>query len=105
MKCSAESKRLECVIRSVRADGLALTGTFSATIDGNPAPVTGIPDLDEVQLRQAANAFVDVTFLWHGQPAYGYRAYQSDDGRSLMIVSVDPVSRVAQTTIVVYDRR
>ena len=105
MKCSAKAKRLDCVISSVRADGKALTGAFLATVDGPPAPVTGIPDLDQVQLRQGANAFVDVTFLSHGQPVFGYRAFQSADGRLLMIVSVDPVSRVVQTTIVVYDRR
>jgi hypothetical protein len=58
-----------------------------------------------VQLRQPTNALVDATFLWRGKPVFGYRALQSEDGRSLIIISVDPVSRVALTTVVVYDRR
>jgi hypothetical protein len=74
-------------------------------MDGTSAPVTGIPDIDEIQLRRPSSAFIDATFLWRGQPAFGYRAFQSQNAQSLMIVSVDPVSRVTLTTIVVYDRR
>jgi hypothetical protein len=74
-------------------------------MDGTGAPVTGIPDIDEIQIRRPNSAFLDATFLARGKPAFGYRAFQSQDGRSLMIVSVDPVTRVALTTIVVYDRR
>lgn len=43
--------------------------------------------------------------LLRGKPVFGYRAFQSDDGRSLMIVSVDPVTGAAATTVVVYDRQ
>jgi hypothetical protein len=102
--CATEANRVRCVIRSIRADGRVLTGRFVAPTDGTGAPVAGIPDVDQVQLRPSS-AFADVTFLSRGRPVYGYRAFQSQDGRSLMIVSVDPVSRVAQTTVVVYDRR
>jgi len=100
-----QANQLRCVIRSVRADGRQLTGRFVAPMDGTGAPVTGIPDIDEIQLRRPSSAFIDATFLSRGQTAFGYRAFQSQDGRSLMIVSVDPVSRVALTTVVVYDRR
>jgi hypothetical protein len=100
-----QSNQLRCVITSVRADGRQLTGRFVARIDGTSAPVTGIPDVDAIQLRRPNSALLDATFLSRGQPVSGYRAFQSQDGRSLMIVSVDPVSRVALTTVVVYDRR
>ena len=105
MTCTAESPSVRCVVRSVRADGRELTGEFTAALDGTSAPVTGIPDVDEVQLRRPNASLIDATFLWRGRPVYGYRALQSDDGRSLMIMSVDPVTHAVGTTVVVYDRR
>ena len=105
MACTAETGNVRCVIRSVRADGHELTGQFTASLDGVSAPVTGIPDVDEVQLRRPSVSLIDATFLLRGKPAFGYRALQSDDGRSLMILAVDPVTRAAATTVVVYDRR
>jgi hypothetical protein len=105
MACTAESESVRCVIRSVRADGRELTGQFTAPLDGTTAPVAGIPDVDEVQLRRPNASLIDATFFWRGKPVFGYRALQSDDGRSLMIIAVDPVTRAAATTVVVYDRR
>jgi hypothetical protein len=67
--------------------------------------VTGIPDVDEVQLRRPSVSLIDASFFLRGKPVFGYRAFQADDGRSLMILSVDPVTRAAATTLVVYDRR
>lgn len=103
--CTLQANRLSCVIRSVRADGRQLTGRFVAPMDGTSARVTGIPDVDAIQLRRPSSALLDATFLLRGQPVFGYRAFQSQDARSLMIVSVDPVSRVTLTTVVIYDRR
>ncbi len=105
MACTATGRSVQCVIRSQRADGRDLSAQFTASLDGGRAPVTGIPDVDEVELRQPNESLIDATFFFRGQPAFGYRALQSDDGRSLMIVSVDPVTRAAATTVVVYDRR
>lgn len=105
MTCLDEKDQVRCVIRSVRADGHGITGQFTAPLDGSAAPVTGIPDVDEVQLRGAGSSLIDATFLSRGKPAFGYRALQSDDGRSLMILSVHPVTGASGTTVVVYDRR
>lgn len=103
--CAGDERRLRCVIRSVRANGQQLTARFDAPLDGTPGPVTGMPGMDQVRLRTAGEGIVDATFLSRGQPAFGYRAYQSGDGHSLMIVSVDPLTREALTTVVVYSRR
>ena len=105
MVCTAVSQSVRCVIRSVRSDGREVTAQFTAAPDGTTAPVTGMVDVDEVRLREPHPALVDATFFLRGRPAFGYRAFRSDDGRSLTIVSVDPVSRAAATTVVVYDRR
>ncbi len=103
--CGPRGVQVHCVIRSVRADGHAVVGEFSATLDGVGARVSGIAGVDEVQLSQSPDSVLDGTFRWHGRPVFGYRALRSEDGRSLMIVSVDPITRVALTTVVVYDRR
>jgi hypothetical protein len=103
MTCDATTNGVRCVVRSVRVDGRELTGRFSGAVDGSTAPVTGVPDIDSVQLRVSGERVADATFLFRGKPVFGYRLFRSDDDRSLMIVSVDPVTRVAGTTVVVYD--
>ena len=103
--CELTGGKLQCVIRSVRQDGRELVGRFVAPIDASPAPVTGIPDVDSVTLSQPVPTLLDATFSSHGKPVFAYRAYRSSDGASLMIVSVDPISRAALTTVVVYDRQ
>jgi hypothetical protein len=105
MACTPEAEKVRCVIRSTRTDGRELTGQFTASLDGVAAPVAGIPDVDEVQLWRPNVSLIDAIFFLRGKPVVGYRAFQSDDGRSLMILSVDPVTRAASTTVVVYDRR
>lgn len=102
--CDLRDAVLSCTITSVREKGATIVGHFSAHLDGKRARVTGIPDVDAVELRQL-DANLDATFYFHEKPVFGYRAYRSTDERSLMIVSVDPVSRVAGTTVVVYDRQ
>jgi len=105
MSCAMVATELHCRIQSVRSDGRELTGAFAAVPDGPSAPVTGIPDIDEVRLRKPSATIIDGTFLSRGKPVFGYRAFQSDDGRSLMIVSVYPDTGGIATTVVVYDRR
>ena len=102
MTCTTEGQKVRCVIRSIRSDGRELTGQFTASLDGVAGPVAGIPDVDEVRLRRPPGSLIDATFSFRGTPVFGYRAYQADDGRSLMIISVDPVTRAAATTVVVY---
>ncbi|HET7584382.1 MAG TPA: hypothetical protein VFK13_05710 [Gemmatimonadaceae bacterium] len=102
--CDMSGPRLRCVIRSVRHDSRELVGKFAAVPDGPPAPVVGIPDMDSVRASRPNPSLLDATFSFHGTPVFAYRAYQSRDGRSLMIVSMDPVSRAVLTTVVVYER-
>ena len=105
MSCAMVASELRCRVQSVRSDGRELTGTFAAVPGGPGASVTGIPDIDEVRLQKPSATIIDATFLSRGKPAFGYRAFQSDDGRSLMIVSFYPDSGGIATNVVVYDRR
>ncbi len=102
--CAVRGAGLACTIRGERADGRVVSGRFAALLDGTGAPVTGVPGVDEVRLRAVEATVTDGTFLYRAVPVFGYRAYRSADGRSLVIVTVDPVSRAALSTVVVYDR-
>jgi hypothetical protein len=103
--CEAERQLLRCTIKSLRLDGKRFTGSFAAAFDGKAYPATGIPDVDQVSLRKVDDHVADATFTSKGRPVFGYRAVKSDDGRSLSIVSVHPVSRAVAHTVVVYDRQ
>lgn len=104
LSCYVAERKLHCITRSVRQDGRELVGEFAAPTDGTSATVAGIPDVDSVALSQPVPSLLDATFSLRGRPVFAYRAYRSSDGASLMIVSVDPASRAALTTVVVYDR-
>lgn len=102
--CHADSATLKCTIESVRADGRKLVGTFTAAYDGKPHSTTGIPDVDQVTLQKLNESIADATFSFKGKPVFGYRAIRSHDGRSLTVVSVEPTTRVVQSSVVVYER-
>ena len=102
--CKESAGHLECVLRSTRPDGRVLVGTFRAALDGALSPVVGIAGVDEVRLQQGTPGVLAATFSLKGAPVFAYRAYRSDDGRSLVIVSVEPSSGKALNSVVVYDR-
>ena len=102
--CQLDRGLMTCTIKSVRADGRKLVGTFTAPYDGKRHPAAGIPDVDEVTLQKLDDFIADATFSYKGKPVFGYRAIRSDDGRSLTIVSVEPTTRVIQSSVVVYNR-
>jgi len=103
--CALAAAIVTCTIRSVMADGRLVDGGFTATYGGAPGRVHGISDADAVSLVKVSDAIADATFTLHGRAAFGYRAVRATDGRSLTIVSVDPLSRAVLNSVVVYDAR
>jgi hypothetical protein len=104
--CEATSPaEVACQIQSVRADGRSLLGKFVAAYDGTAYPVTGIPDVDHVRLQRIDAFIADATFSRGGTPVFAYRTFRAPDGRSLTVVSVDPVARTVLNSVVVYDAR
>jgi hypothetical protein len=89
----------------VRADGRSLVAKFVAGYDGKAYAVVGMPDIDRVTLQRVDADVADATFSFQGKPIFGYRAFRATDGRSLTIVSVDPVTRTVLNSAVVYDAR
>ena len=72
--------------------------------DDRAQGLAALSDIDTVDLQTRAGGLVDATFSYQGRPRYGYRAYRSTDGNTLSILSVDPITRAALTTLVVYGR-
>ena len=103
--CIVIAATVKCSIESVRVDGRSVRGGFTATYDGSAGPTDGIPDVDHVRLARVSGSIADATFTRDGIPVFAYRAVQSSSGKSLTIVSVDPVSRAVLNSVVVYDRR
>lgn len=96
---------VQCTIDSVMADGRTVHGGFTATYDGSSGPTQGIPDVDHVQLVRVSDTIADATFAARGHPVFGYRAVEATNGRSLTIISVNPITRVVLNSVVVYDRQ
>jgi hypothetical protein len=103
--CREDRAGLRCTIESLRADGERLTAKFTATYGGPAAAVLGMPDVDQVSLQKIDDFVADATFSFKGRAVFGYRALKSSDGRSLTIVSVDPIARTVLRSVVVYDRQ
>lgn len=101
--CELSNTAISCTTRSVRAGGSTAVGTFVAVDDGTPAPVHGISNVDSVRLTRIDASIADATFTQRGRPVFAYRAVRASDGKSLTIISVDPVSRAVLNSVVVYD--
>ena len=104
-ECAGVAARRQCTVRSRFADGSSVEATFTASYDGTSHPVRGLPDVDEVRLRQVDDFVADATFSYRGRPAFGYRAVLSDNRRHLTFIAVDPVSRAVLQSVVVYRRQ
>jgi hypothetical protein len=103
--CEADGGRVKCTIQSVRVDGRALLGEFTAGYDGTSGPIRGIPEVDYVRLTRVNASIADATFSSQGRPVFAYRAVRSADRRSLTIISVDPATRAVLNSVIVYDQR
>ena len=63
-ECEPAGLLLRCTVRSHRADGRYLVGSFTAGLDGMTYSATGIPDVDQVSLRTVAEFVADATFSY-----------------------------------------
>ena len=103
--CLARGAAIECRITAEREDGRRTAAHFTVPSRDEAAPVVGIADVDAVRLHDVSATIADATFYFRRAPVFGYRAYRGADGRTLTIVAVDPSTRAALTSVVVYDRR
>jgi hypothetical protein len=101
--CLQQKNGVECSIHSTMEGGSKVDATFTALYDGSAARVTGLENVDEVRLERVSDTIASATFIYQGNYVYAYRATKSDDGKSLTVVSVDPVTRRRLKSVVVYD--
>lgn len=101
--CTHRRGTVTCTIHSVWRDGSTQTAEFHARDDGTDGPVSGMADVNRVRLVSVDTSITDATFFRDTIPVLAYRAVRSSDGRSLTIVSVDPVSRAVLHSVVVYE--
>lgn len=105
MMCEPAGAAITCTTTSVRADERTVVGAFTARDDGTPSRVQGIEGMDEVILTRINASIADATFKRRGRAVFAYRAVRGLNGRSITIISVDPVTRAALHSVVVYDAR
>jgi hypothetical protein len=101
--CEQQRNGVACSIHSTMEDGTKVNATFTALYDGSAARVTGLENVDEVRLERVSDTIASATFIHLGNYVYAYRATKSDDGKTLTVVSVDPVTRRRLKSVVVYD--
>jgi hypothetical protein len=86
--CSAAGDRVRCAIVSDR-NHMIYDTRFEAQLDGPRALVSGISDVQEVQLSYKDKPVLDATFFDRNRPAYTWRARRSANGDTLYIDRVD----------------
>jgi hypothetical protein len=101
--CASEEEQVRCKIIGEWEDGTRVNGSFEAWYGGKPGPVSGVPDVDAVSIRRLQPGSAEATFYFQGRPRFGYRTFKSSDGRSLIVVSIDPVTGRVLNSVVVYD--
>lgn len=103
--CVSEGERVRCEIAGEWEDGARVNGSFEARYGGKLGRVSGVPGVDAVSVRRVQPGCAEATFYDQGRPRFGYRAFRSSDGRSLTVVSIDPVTGHILNSVVVYDSR
>lgn len=96
--------KLRCITERVAISGTRTRAEFTAAFDGKHYPVTGIPEISDVSLHKHPE-FIEADFF-HGQtPVFSYRMWIVKIDDSLIIVSIDPITRKRLHARIVYRRQ
>jgi hypothetical protein len=102
--CSKDPSVLHCVILSTRENGKKVKAQFDAVLNGPAGDIYGVEGLNKVQVMTISPGVMEATFYDNDQPRYAYRSWRESHGRSLVIASIDPITREMLSTTVVYVR-
>lgn len=102
--CNALGTAVRCVAVRVTAKGIRTQSEFTAQYDGKEYPVTGSDEMTGVILKQAGSRIIEGTFLKNHRAVFGYRVRAAPNGRLLTVTAVDPDTRRALRSVVVYQR-
>jgi len=97
------SGKLQCSTERVSLDGIKTRAEFTAAFDGKRYPVTGIAEIATVSLHRY-RTFIEADFFSASAPVYSYRMSISSKDDTLIIISIDPVTRATLHAQIVYRR-
>ncbi len=95
--------KLQCSTERVSLDGTKTRADFTAAFDGKRYPVRGIAETATVSLRRYPT-FIEADFFSAKSPIYSYRMSISSKDDTLIIISIDPVTRATLHARIVYRR-
>jgi len=104
MKLERLPGKLQCVTERVTIEGTKTRAEFSAAFDGKRYPVTGIPEISTVSLHKYRE-FIEADFFYAQAPVFSYRLWVVKTDDSLIVISIDPVTRKKLHARIVYHRQ
>ena len=96
--------KLRCITERVTVAGASTRAEFTAAFDGKHYPVTGLPEISDVSLHKYPE-FIEADFFHDQTPVFSYRMWIVKIDDSLIIVSIDPITRKKLHARIVYHRQ
>jgi hypothetical protein len=103
MELRMVSGKLQCSTERITLEGIKTHADFTAAFDGKRYAVTGLPEIATVSLHRYAT-FIEADFFSGSAPVFSYRMSLSSKDDTLIIKSIDPVTRAYLTAKIVYRR-
>ena len=95
--------KLQCSTKRLTLQGAETRGDFTAAFDGKRYAVTGMPGIVTVSLHKYP-AFIEADFFSGTAPVFSYRMWISRKDDTLVIISIDSVTRAVLHARIVYRR-
>jgi hypothetical protein len=96
--------KLRCITERITIAGTATHAEFTAAFDGKRYPVTGIPEISAVSLYKYPG-FIEANFFYGQTPVYSYQLWFERVDDSLIVVSIDPLTKKKLHARIVYHRQ
>jgi hypothetical protein len=103
MALELASGKIQCSTERVSLDGTKTQADFAAAFDGKRYPVRGMPEIATVSLRRY-RTFIEADFFSASAPIFSYRMSISSSDDTLIIISIDPITRATLHARIVYRR-
>jgi len=104
MELEERSGKLRCVTERVTIAGTRTRAEFTAAFDGKRYPVTGMAEISTVSLHKYPE-FTEANFFYAQTPVFSYRLWVAKIDDSLIVVSIDPVTKQELHARIVYHRQ
>ena|SRR5437763_146051 len=103
MELRLVSGKLQCSTERVTIAGVRTRAEFTAAFDGKRYPVTGMLEIASVSLRRNGK-FTEADFFSATAPVFSYLMSISSKDDTLIIKSIDPITRAELHARIVYRR-